>query len=63
MLHTTGMKILETHVIFEIILESFSSMKKYLVTDGQIIYSAEFDSAVEKIMTLVESTFTCSEKL
>jgi hypothetical protein len=62
-LHTIGMHILETHVIFDCILESYPSMEKYLATDGQIIHSAEFDSAIVKIMTLVESTLTCSKKL
>jgi hypothetical protein len=40
----------------------YPSMKKYLAPDAQIIHSAEFDSAVVKIMSLVESTLTCSEK-
>jgi hypothetical protein len=33
-------------------------MKKYLASDAQIIHSAEFDSAVVKIVPLVESTLT-----
>jgi hypothetical protein len=37
-------------------------MKKYLATDAQIICSAELDSVVVKIMSLVESTLTRSEK-
>jgi hypothetical protein len=55
------MNILESLVIIDSILESYPSMKKYLATDAHIIHSAEFGSAVVKIMSLVESTLTLSE--
>jgi hypothetical protein len=61
-LQTAGMSIHESRDIFDSILELYPSMTKYLAPDAEIIHSAEFDSAVVKIMSLVESTLTCSRK-
>jgi hypothetical protein len=61
-LQTTRMNIHESRDIFNRIFKSYPSMKNYLAPDAQIIHSAEFNSAVVKIMSLLESTLICSGK-
>jgi hypothetical protein len=61
-LQSTEMDILDSHVIFDSILESYPSMQRYLAKNANIIHSNYFDTADIKIMSKVESTLRLSEK-